>query len=106
MASESEEVGGEDSETTGERDGEWDHEWDHERDREWDRERDGETLSDQNNNEGSSAQPRSYRATVEEVEDDEDLRSTSSRDSQRKTTKHYHPTLNGAFYFLIVYTSY
>lgn len=42
----------------------------------------------------------SRRATVEDVEDEDDVSSASSRNAQSRTSKTYHPLLDGMFTFL------
>lgn len=57
-----------------------------------------------NNNQDNLASPSgSRRATVEDVEDEDDASSTSSSNSRSRTLKTYHPLLDGAFPFLLLY---
>lgn len=56
-----------------------------------------ESSNSQDNHAGPS---RSRRATVEDVEDEDDISSAGSSNTRSKTTRTYHPLLNGKFAFL------
>lgn len=63
-----------------------------------------EGLSSQS--EGSDTSGR-HRATVEDVEDEDDVRSSSSsEDSHGRTKKYYHPKLNGMYQLILAKSIY
>lgn len=65
----------------------------------------GGLSSDNGNPREGSAETSLFtglRATVEEVEDEEDAESTTNKGSQSQTKRHYHGKLNGAFWWMIL----